>query len=269
LTSSHPDKDNSHDAVTYNAEKATTQPKVGVPGKSEHRSPSPVESTTNGLMEDAERKRAEERIRFQAKLLDAVGQAAIAIDLEGKVVYWNRAAQEIYGWSEEEVIHQTLSEFVISEELRERSAGIRSELREGKTWLGEFVVQRKDGTTFPAMVTNTPVHDERGNLVGIIGVSADISERKQAEEVLRESEERYRSLVELSPDAILVHSEGKLVYVNTAGAKLLGVALPDELIGKPALDLIHPDYREIARESSASPNPKKTSRAYRGKNRLS
>ena len=54
--------------------------------------------------------------------------------------------------------------------------------------------------------------------------------------------------MELSPDAILVHSEGKLVYVNIAGAKLLGVALPDELIGKPALDLIHPDYREIARE---------------------
>ena len=71
MTSSHPDKDNSRDAVAYNADKAATQPKVGAPGKSEHRSSSPVEATTNGLMEDAERKGAEERIRFQANLQGA------------------------------------------------------------------------------------------------------------------------------------------------------------------------------------------------------
>ncbi|MBF0549449.1 MAG: PAS domain S-box protein [Deltaproteobacteria bacterium] len=73
----------------------------------------------------------------------------------------------------------------------------------------------------------------------------DVNELKRMEEALRESEERYRRLVELSPEAIAVHTEGKYTYVNPAGAKLLGAANPEELIGISIMDIIHPDYREI------------------------
>ncbi|MCC3495063.1 MAG: EAL domain-containing protein [Microcoleus sp. PH2017_40_RAT_O_B] len=65
---------------------------------------------------------------------------------------------------------------------------------------------------------------------------------------LQESEERYRRLVELSPEAIAVHSQGKIVYINAAGAKLLGARSPAELIGFPVLDIVHPNYVEKARE---------------------
>ncbi|MFQ6050724.1 MAG: MEDS domain-containing protein [Candidatus Hydrothermarchaeota archaeon] len=74
------------------------------------------------------------------------------------------------------------------------------------------------------------------------------SERKRAWEMLRETEERYRELVELCPDPIGVHSEGKLVFINTAGAKLLGASSPEELIGKSIMDTVHPDYRKIVKE---------------------
>src|SRR5215211_5218950 len=122
--------------------------------------------------------------RFRALLLDAVGQAVIATDPQGKVIYWNRAAHELYGWSAEEAMGRPIMEITPSEALMEQAEEIMTELMAGRSWTGEFVVRRKDGTTFPALVTNTPAHDEEGNLVAIIGVYTDISERKRMEERL-------------------------------------------------------------------------------------
>ena len=79
-------------------------------------------------------------------------------------------------------------------------------------------------------------------------INQELAERKRTEEALRESEERYRSLVQLSPDAIAIHAEGKLVFANAAAARLAGVTTPEELIGKSLLDFVHPDYRELAKE---------------------
>ena len=71
-----------------------------------------------------------------------------------------------------------------------------------------------------------------------------LRKRQESESALKESEEQYRRLVDLSPETIAVYSEGKFEYINTAGAKLLGAASPDQLIGKQILDFVHPDYRE-------------------------
>jgi PAS domain S-box-containing protein len=88
--------------------------------------------------------------------------------------------------------------------------------------------------------------DGQGRATGVRGMVRDITEQKVAEEALKESEERYRRLVELSPEAIVVHSEGKIVYVNAAAERLWGANSPAELINKRILDVVHPDYREDA-----------------------
>ena len=85
------------------------------------------------------------------------------------------------------------------------------------------------------------------NIVNIFNIEEAV-EHKRVDEELRESEERYRKLVEFSPDAIAIHSEGRIVFINASGAKLLGAANPEQLIGKPVMDFVHPDYQEIARE---------------------
>ena len=125
-----------------------------------------------------------EQLRFRASVLEAVGQSVIATDLEGKVLYWNRAARELYGWSAEEALGRPIMEVAPSEDLMEQAQEIMSELMAGRSWTEEFVGRRKDGTTFPALVTDTPAHDEEGNLVAIIGVYTDITERKRMEERL-------------------------------------------------------------------------------------
>ncbi|MCW5886969.1 MAG: GAF domain-containing protein [Anaerolineales bacterium] len=73
-------------------------------------------------------------------------------------------------------------------------------------------------------------------------------ERDEADRLLRESRERYQSLVDLMPDAILVHQEGRIVFVNPAAVQILGAGAPDALIGSQMIDLVHPDFREMANE---------------------
>src|SRR5918999_246208 len=202
------------------------------------------------------RKRAEEQIRFQRRLLDAVGQAIIATDLQGRIIYWNRAAEELYGWSSEEVMGRPIVEVTPSEELLERAEEIMSELRAGRSWSGEFVVQRKDGSVFPAMVTDTPVYDDQGTLVGIIGVSTDLTELKKTEE-LRRSEERFRLLAENAQDLIyryrLKPTPG-FEYVSPSATAIIGYA-PEEHYADPELryKIVHPDDRHLIDEALRSP----------------
>src|SRR5215210_3614947 len=125
-----------------------------------------------------------EELHFQAMLLEAVGQSVIATDLEGNVLYWNRAAEEIYGWSSEEALGRRLRDLTLSEESLEKAEEVGSELRAGRAWSGETLLRRKDGSYVPVLGTASPLFDDRGNLVGMIDVSTDISERKALEDEL-------------------------------------------------------------------------------------
>jgi PAS domain S-box-containing protein len=205
--------------------------------------------------DNTERKRAEKQIRFQARLLDAVGQAIIATDPQGSIIYWNRAAEELYGWSKEEVMGRPIVAVTPSEEMLERAEEIMSELRAGRSWSGEFVVQRKDGSTFPVMVTDTPVHDEQGNLAGIIGVSTDISEIKKMEE-LRRSEESFRLLAENAQDLIYryrLKPTSGFEYVSLSATSIIGYT-PEEHYADPELrsKIVHPDDRHLIDEALRS-----------------
>ena len=178
--------------------------------------------------------------QFQARLLDASGQAVIATDLQGKIIYWTRAAEELYGWSKEEVMGRSILEVTPSEDHLERAEEIMSAFMAGRNWSGEFEVRRKDGTTFSAMVTDTPVHDEEGNLVAIISVSTDIPEHKKTNE-LRRSEERYRALSQNASDIVtLLGADGTIRYQSPSVEQILGYR-PEEMIGENVFDYVHPE----------------------------
>ncbi|HEX7957660.1 MAG TPA: PAS domain S-box protein, partial [Pyrinomonadaceae bacterium] len=137
-----------------------------------------------------ERKRAEDSMRFQAHLLDTVQQAVIATDLEGRITYWNRHAERLYGWAASEAVGRSVLETTPAETSAEQAAEIMARLAAGENWSGEFGVRRRDGTSFPVHVTDSPIRDDSGALVGVVGVSADITERKRSEAAVHEAERR-------------------------------------------------------------------------------
>ncbi len=128
---------------------------------------------------------SEDRLRFQARLLDAVGEAVIATQLDGTVLYWNEAAERLYGWSASEVMGRTVDEITPADVSRAQAEEIMARLREGESWSGEFRVRDKSGREFPVMVTDSPFLDEDGEIVGMIGTSSEITERKRNEAVQR------------------------------------------------------------------------------------
>ncbi len=124
---------------------------------------------------------------FEARLLDAVQQAVIATDAQGVVVFWNAFATRLFGWSSDEAVGRPILELTPTELTRQDAEAIMADLTAGRSWAGEFTVRRKDGSEFPAFVVDSPLLDDDGRLIGIVGVSTDISRQRELERALREA----------------------------------------------------------------------------------
>lgn len=111
--------------------------------------------------------------------------------------------------------------------------------------LFENAYKRKDGSAFTGILNTIPVFDPQGHLIRIEGFIEDITARKKAEEAVRESESKYRGLVENSPDAISIYVEGKIVFVNKESLRLIAANSPEDLLGKSVMQFVHPDCRSM------------------------
>lgn len=198
-------------------------------------------------MEKIHSQTAEQQLHFQAHLLDAVEQAIIAIDLKGVVLFWNRYAERMYGWTAAEAVGQTLRSMLTPAGAISRAEEIMDTLRAGNSWVGEFAVHDRAGREFIVEVTNSPIFDDDGTLVGIIGASRDATERLQYEEDLRASEEFNRSILESSTDCIKVlELDGKLVSMNGPGLCAMEIDDFDLFRGRPWPDLWEGANRDLA-----------------------
>ena len=127
-------------------------------------------------------------------IIDSLSDHAVIVnDSAGTITYWNQAAERILGWSADEAQGSDILELLSDAGTQAEGAKIIARLRRGERWAGEFSMRRRDGTTFPAYMIDSPLRDENGALVGVVGVSVDMTERKRIEEVQREA----RDLLEI------------------------------------------------------------------------
>ncbi|MEI8194611.1 MAG: PAS domain S-box protein, partial [Phycisphaerae bacterium] len=162
---------------------------------------------------------------------------------DGQILDANPAACALFGMSEAEFIRVGRAGVSDPDDSR-LMAGLKERQRTGR-FRGELRFVRKDGTKFPAEVESVILP---GNPPRSFVILRDISQRKRAEEALRESEERYRCLNDVCPDAIFVNREGKLVLINQAGLKLFGATTAAQMLGRSPYDFTHPDYHAAVRE---------------------
>lgn len=124
----------------------------------------------------------------ETRLLDAIQQAVIATDLTGKVTYWNDYATQLFGWTAAEAIGEPILRLTPTETSKADAAEIMSRLSRGEHWAGDFPVQRRDGSTFTAFVVNSPILDDDRTLIGVVGVSTDVTATRELELQLRQAQ---------------------------------------------------------------------------------
>ena len=168
----------------------------------------------------------------------------IVVSPDHKIMSVNSAACKLLEYEEKEIISRPV-EMVFDEEKSDREARMTAMLADGYIDNIEVSHRTKNGRQVPVLLSGTVMRDKHQVFQGIIYVGQDITERKQAEEALRESEERYRTLVELAPDIIYrLDHEGRILFISPAVAQL-GYQ-PEDLVGRKFEEIVYPEDRQRA-----------------------
>jgi PAS domain S-box-containing protein len=200
-------------------------------------------ATLNFLTDITERKRAEELLRESEekyrRIVDTAEEGIWLLDDHFRITYTNRRMAEMLGYSPEEMIGKEIRIFMPAEELADH--GLRTkQQREGACAHFERRFMRKNGSILYTAVSVTPVKDADGNFLGSFAMYSDITERKQAEELLRVSEERFREQYQNTPLAIFMwqHRDGDFILVDcNKAAKTITGGRANDFIGKTASEM--------------------------------
>ncbi|WP_155849545.1 EAL domain-containing protein [Arthrobacter sp. H20] len=184
----------------------------------------------------------QQRISFQASLLDAVGQSVVAIDMQGRITYWNDASETMLGWCAGDAIGRHLAELALFDS-GSRAAAIIAQVSSGEAWTGEHWTTHRNGHRLSVYSTITPLYDTAGQVIAVIDVSTDTTESQRAQAEMS----RLSSLVEFSNDAINGATLDGIITSWNAGAERIYGYSAEEAIGKSVL-MLSPEERSGADE---------------------
>lgn len=201
-----------------------------------------------------ERKQAEKELKEYEirtnQLLRQTRTTLFEFDPEGKYTYLSPSVYEMTGYSVDELKDKVYFYDIAPEDQREELKKATFEGIKQKQHFNNFIssVIKKDGSTLWLLTSAAPVINENGELISYRGSSTDITEKYLAEEKLRASEERWRTIIETSPDGIaIIDLEGNIQFVSERLLQMYGYSEVSELLGRSSFEFIHPDYHQKAK----------------------
>ncbi|MCC7479388.1 PAS domain S-box protein [bacterium] len=201
------------------------------------------------LQDVTETERARQALRESEERYSELVRTAVEgislTDPQGNFLFANPALEKMLGAEPGGLVGLNIAEFVDPGQ-HPLMVEQQNRRRAGKSDTYEMRFRARDGKMRDLWVSASPRFDDQGNYAGAFTLAQDVTERKLAQEQTRESEERYRKLVELSPDAIIIQQNGRIVFANAAAEKLLGAQSAAQIIGLPVVRLIHPEFRDAA-----------------------
>lgn len=177
-----------------------------------------------------ERIKTEEQLHLMAHAIKSINESISITDSEDRILFVNAAFVKTYGYSEAELLGKDIK-MVRPPGIDPNFVTQRMNLTNSSTWQGEIMNRRKDGSDFLILFSASIVLNEMGETLGMVGISVDITQQKQAEIELKQSEERLRNLINTMPDGVYRSTpEGRFVEVNPAMVKMLGYDSREELM---------------------------------------
>ncbi|HEY9597583.1 MAG TPA: PAS domain S-box protein, partial [Cyanophyceae cyanobacterium] len=198
---------------------------------------------------DLETFQAEQRLRENEerfRSLSACSPVGIFLtDVAGRCTYANPRCQAICGFTFEESLGEGWSQSVYPSDRQRVFAEWSQKTHQGQEYSDEFRFQTKDGTVRWVCVRSSPMFSDNGELMGHVGTVEDITERKQVEEQLKESEHRWRTIVETEPECVkIIDAHGSLLDMNAAGLALIEAENIESVLGQSVYSLIAPEHQE-------------------------
>ena len=201
------------------------------------------------LMDITEARQAADELRQSQEHLQAIMESArdgiVMINSQGHVLVMNKAMTELTGYSKEELIGEEVLRFVMPPDRDLVQQDINATAKENTLLpLTSYRLIAKDGQILDIEASNGLIRDTCGKPAGLVGIIRDVTERKQWEEALGRSEQRYRELIENANEAIIVAQDGMLKYVNPKTIEMTGYSY-EEMTSMPFLDFIYEEDREM------------------------
>ena len=194
------------------------------------------------------RKQMDEKFKLLSLSVEQLTEGMAHADLNGNLIYVNKAWCEMHEYkSSKNLLGKNLEIFHNKKQLKNDVIPFTDEVKKKGTCSGEVGHITKGGKTFPTLMTSTLLKDTQGNPFAMVGIAKDITELKQAEEALKESEERFRKLSESTFEGIVISDKGKICDANKQLAEMLKIKL-DKLIGMNASDFVAPESRKIVEQ---------------------